>query len=100
MNWGLPVPTWIQKYRGDTIYFDDGSAWKNLYDSASYSGNRWYWSLYMEKRIARHFSFIGQISRDHMRWDVNLGNKTNYATEEIMARPGQWAWQIATSFEF
>ncbi|MBN1308617.1 MAG: hypothetical protein JXA18_11905 [Chitinispirillaceae bacterium] len=99
MNWGLPIPTWIERYRSDTT-MSDGSTWENPYDSTSYTGDRWYWSLYMKKRIARHISIIGQISRDHMRWEVNVGNKNNYATEEIMALPDQWSWRLATLFEF
>jgi hypothetical protein len=90
MNKGLPIPTWYHAYHGDTTG----------YDSASYGQNHWYWSLYMKKRIIKHFSLISQISRDHMRWDVNLGNECNYDTEEILAKPGQWAWRIGLLLEF
>jgi hypothetical protein len=89
-NHGLPIPAWLQNYRNDTTG----------YGSGVYSIKRWYWSLYMKKRIAGHLSMIGQISRDHMRWDVNLGNESNYASEEIMPKPGQWAWRAGLVFEF
>jgi hypothetical protein len=70
------------------------------YDSAVYSIDRWYWSLYMKKKVVDHFSLIGQVSKDHMRWDVNLGNKLNYDTEEIMVKPGEWSWRLGVLFEF
>jgi hypothetical protein len=54
----------------------------------------------MKKQIARHLSVLGQISRDHMRWDVNLGNENNYDTEQIMALMGHWAWRVGILFEF
>lgn len=90
MNHGLPIPTWIGAYHSDTTE----------YNRASYRNSPWYWSLYMEKQIVRHFSIYGQLSRDHMRWDVNLGNENNYDTEEIMAKKGQWAWRTGVLFEF
>lgn len=90
LNQGLPIPTWSSKYRSDT----------SGYGSASYRTPRWYWSLYMVKQVVRHFSMYGQISRDHMRWDVNLGNEKNYDTEEIMAKKGQWTWRTGILFEF
>ena len=90
MNQGLPIPTWISAYHNDTT----------AYSKASYLNSPWYWSLYMKKQIARHLSVLGQISRDHMRWDVNLGNENNYDTEQIMALMGQWAWRVGILFEF
>ncbi|MBN1307217.1 MAG: hypothetical protein JXA18_04830 [Chitinispirillaceae bacterium] len=90
MNKGLPIPTW---YR---MYHDSASG----YDSSTYRNNRWYWSLYMKKRVVKNFSLVGWIGRDHMRWDVNLGNKCNYDTEEILAKPDQWAWRLEMVLEF
>jgi len=90
MNQGLPIPTWISAYHNDTTE----------YNRASYRNSPWYWSLYMKKQIVRQFSLFGQISRDHMRWDVNLGNENNYDTEQIMALMGQWAWRAGILFEF
>jgi hypothetical protein len=90
MNKGLPIPTWQNNVRTNT----DG------YDSTLYRINQWYWSLYMKKQIFHHLSLICQVARDHMRWDVNTGNEDDYATEEIMAKPHQWAWRAGFLFEF
>jgi hypothetical protein len=90
MNQGLPIPTWISAYHNDTTE----------YNQASYRNSPWYWSLYMKKQVIPHCSLFGQIARDHMRWDVNLGNENNYDTEQIMAKTGQWAWRTGILFEF
>jgi len=89
-NRALPIPAWLRNYRNDTTG----------YGSGVYSIKRWYWSLYMKKQIVKHVCLLGQVSRDHMRWEVNLGNEINYATEEIMPKPGQWAWRLGMLFEF
>lgn len=100
MEKGLPVPTWYHVYR-DNIKIEnhDTVSWNMPYDSAVYQ-NRWFWSLYMKKKLAEHFSLTGQISKDHMRWDVNLGNKINYDTEEAMVKPGEWSWRFGALLEF
>jgi hypothetical protein len=90
MNKGLPIPTWQNGSRNNTTE----------YDSALYRIDRWYWSIYMKKRITGHFTLLAQASRDHMRWEVNTGNEDNYATEEIMVKPGQWSWRSGFLFEF
>lgn len=90
MNQGLPIPTWRSEYHSDTTG----------YNKASYRNSPWYWSLYMKKQVIPHCSLFGQIARDHMRWDVNLGNENNYDTEQIMAKKGQWAWRTGILFEF
>ena len=106
MESGLPVPTWYHVYRDNIRIVQNPSSggydtipWKMAYDSAAYQ-NRWYWSLYMKKKIAEHFSLLGQISRDHMRWDINLGNKLNYDTEEALVLPGEWSWRFGALLEF
>jgi len=97
---GLPIPTWFHKHRQDSVDLGSGKIpYDRPYDSAVYN-KRWYWSLYMKKQIVEHFSLIGQISKDHARWDVNLGNKLNYDTEEITVKPGEWAWRFGMLFEF
>ncbi|MBN1757766.1 MAG: hypothetical protein JW863_05585, partial [Chitinispirillaceae bacterium] len=90
----LPIPTWIPEMHesGDTTY-----------DSTLYTENAkkyFYWSLYVKKQIVSNLSLIGQISRDHMRWKCNLGNSANYDTEEILAKPHQWAWRIGFLYNF
>ena len=90
MNKGLPIPTWQNEVRNNTTE----------YDSAQYRIDRWYWSVYMKKQITGHFTLLAQVSRDHMRWDVNTGNEDDYATEEIMVKPGQWSWRSGLLFEF
>jgi hypothetical protein len=99
MHKGLPVPAWSHFYRGNTL-LDGVTTWNNPYDSATYSIKRWYWSLYMKKQVVKCISLFGQVSRDHMRWDINLGNKLNNDTEEIMVKPGQWAWRFGLSLEY
>jgi hypothetical protein len=70
------------------------------YDSASYRIDRWYWSLYMKRQIVKHFNVIGQIAHDHVKWDMPAGNVENYDFEDILVKPGQWAWRIVGSLEF
>ena len=89
LNRGLPIPTFIHYYRDTPGY-----------DSAGYSGDRWYWSLHMKKQVVSHLSMIGQLSRDHIRWNVNAGRENNYDTEEIMPKTGQWGWRLGLLFEF
>jgi hypothetical protein len=106
MGSGLPVPAWVHKHRRDSVEVTSliKYSYDRPYDSVVYKVDKWYgrlyWSVYMKKKVAEHFSLIGQISKDHMRWDVNLGNKLNYDTEEIMAKPGEWSWRLGVLFEF
>jgi hypothetical protein len=93
-NNGFPIPTWID------FYGLGNHRTGTEYDSAAYRIDRWYWSLYMKKKVAGRLSLIGQIARDHMRWEVNSGKVCNYDTEEIMVKPGQWAWRTGMLFEF
>ena len=101
----LPIPTWVPEFRQpyvvttalDTVPFD------NPYDSTLYANNAkkyFYWSLYVSKQISPNFSVLGQISRDHMRWNCNLGNSADYDTEEILAKPNQWAWRLGILYTF
>jgi hypothetical protein len=92
-NQVIPVPTFVHMYRTPP----NGTPG---YDSAAYAADRWYWSLYIKKKLLNHFSIIGQVARDHMRWDVNTGLEFNYDTEEIMPKAGQWTWRIGMLYEF
>ena len=85
----LPIPTFY-----DTLRSTPG------YDSASYSGERWYWSIYLKKQVQKNLSFFSQISRDHTRWCVGTGRVYNYDSEEIMPKKGQWSWRAGMTFEF
>jgi hypothetical protein len=95
-NKGLPIPTWFDYYGNDPYYHRTGTE----YDSAEYRIDRWSWSLYMKKQVFSHFSLIGQIAKDHMRWEVNAGKVPNYDTEEITVKPGQWTWRAGMLFGF
>ena len=80
-----------------------GSAWGTAgspYDSAGYSIDRWYWSLYMKKQIIRHFSLVCQIGRDIQRWEMFIALNRNYDFEDAMVRPNQWGWHLKTVFDF
>lgn len=103
-NNALPIPTWSPYVRNSRTITDINSGetweWVNPLDSASYSGPRWYWSLYMKKSFGDNISLYGQVARDHQRWDINLGNTFHYSSEEIMAAKGQWAWRSGLLYEF
>ena len=100
----LPIPTWVTQFRTDTVLGPDAKGNPgiviNNYRAAVYSIQRWYWSLYMKRHIAGNAFLIGQVAHDHMRWDVNTGLENNYATEEIMPKPGQWTWRVALLMNF
>jgi hypothetical protein len=79
---------------------------KKVYDQATWKG-----IIYMRKAINEHFSFMLQMGRDNMRWEVNGTHgpnfdfedalvKTEYKDEEGKWRLGHWAWRFKTEFRF
>ena len=101
-NNALPIPSWSPYYRKDTVSTDPntGEAILNPLGIDEYSGPRWYWSLYVQKKIGNSLSVYAQVARDHARWEVNLGNEFNYSSEEIMSRSSDWAWRLGMLFGF
>ncbi|MBN1307219.1 MAG: hypothetical protein JXA18_04840 [Chitinispirillaceae bacterium] len=88
---GLPVPFYT--FRNPEAGYDTGSG--NAYVP------RWYWSLYMKKQLLANFSVVGQIGRDHIRWEMPMNYQTsNYDYEEAMVKPDEWGWHIKTIFNF
>jgi hypothetical protein len=101
-NDALPIPSWSPYYRKDTISTDPntGDPVLNPLGMDEYSGHRWYWSLYMQRKIGNSISVYAQVARDHARWEVNLGNEFNYTSEEIMGRTGDWSWRLGMLLAF
>jgi hypothetical protein len=62
---------------------------------------RWYWSLYIKKKITRSVEMALQFGRDHQRWEMPLNflNST-YDVEDATVKPNHWGWRLKTSFKF
>jgi hypothetical protein len=88
---GFPLPFYT--FNNTEEGYDTGSG--NAYVP------RWYWSLYVKKQILRNFSIVGQIGRDHIRWEMPMNYQTlNYDYEEAMVKPDEWGWHVKTIFDF
>jgi hypothetical protein len=88
---GLPVP--FYNFKNPEAGYDTGSG--NAYVP------RWYWSVYLKKRILKNFSVVAQIGRDHIRWEMPMIYQTsNYDYEEAMVKPDEWGWHVKTIFNF
>ncbi|MBN1308619.1 MAG: hypothetical protein JXA18_11915 [Chitinispirillaceae bacterium] len=84
---GLPLPY----YKNLTAAYDTGGAYVP----------RWYWSVYMKRRIFPQFSVVCQLGRDHQRWEMPMNYQTtNYDYEEAMVKPDEWGWHVKTIFNF
>lgn len=71
------------------------------YDTGSAYVPRWCWSLYMKKEVVSSFSIVGQVGRDHMRWEMPIAYQTaNYDYEDVMVKPEDWTWHLKTVFRF
>lgn len=83
---GVPVPI-------------DRTRMGELYDSSVYVP-RWNWSLYMKRRVAKNFSIVGQMGRDHQRWEMHPSQAFFYDFEAAMVKPDEWGWHIMGVFTF
>ena len=69
------------------------------YDTSTYVP-RWNWSVYAKRNVTRHFRLVGQIGRDHQRWEFHPAQGAYYDFEAAMFKPDEWGWRIAGIFDF
>jgi len=69
------------------------------YDSSTYVP-RWNWSLYMKRQVAKKFSVVCQMGRDHQRWEINPSQAVFNDFEAAMVKPDEWGWHVMGVFTF
>jgi hypothetical protein len=84
---GWPLPT-------------QGILGSSEYNPKTYRNDNWKWSLYMKKRFGDHFELVGQVGRDHQRWEAAVAHMRNYDFEDALVNPDQWAWHLKAQFMY
>jgi hypothetical protein len=69
------------------------------YDTAQYMP-QWRWSLYMKKRITENIAIVGQIGRNHQRWEYHPAEGMFYDMEAAFVRHDEWGWHLMAVFSF
>ncbi|MBN2036022.1 MAG: hypothetical protein JW768_04705 [Chitinispirillaceae bacterium] len=68
------------------------------YTSDDYSYDSWKWSLNIRKTLARGFSLVGQVARDHARHE--FWQESQRDDEEIFTRSREWYWMMRLQYDF
>ncbi len=82
---------------GDTLQVK-GTRW----DVENQMSDNWKWSLYAEKTVLGHISFIGQVANDHFRprpAAINNYNESGGLTEAFSS-PKDWYWMFRIGYFF
>jgi hypothetical protein len=100
----------IESYRWPekNVYFDQGFQSENprppaitavsKYTSEDYRYGQWKWSLNAKKSIVNGFSVIGQVARDHLRYDIYY--EKNRDEEDAFTRSHEWYWMVRLNYAF
>jgi len=70
------------------------------YNMSTYRHDDWKWSIYARKQFGRHFELVGQIGRDHQRWEAHIAHMRNYDFEDALVKPDEWAWHLKAQFKY
>jgi hypothetical protein len=57
------------------------------------------WSFYVQKRLAKRFSLIGQVAYDHFRLEANTYVQSDSYLGDAMHNHGDWAWFLKCAFD-
>lgn len=68
------------------------------YTKTDYAYGQWKWSLNAKKTVVSGFSLIGQVARDHMRYDIYY--EKNRDEEDAFTRSREWYWMLRVNYAF
>ena len=68
------------------------------YTRDDYKKDSWKWSVYAKKTLLKHFSIIGQMSRDHTHHDIYFEAAED--DNEVFTRTNEWGWWLKLQYKF
>jgi len=96
-NYGIDSLGYFKKLNGDSVYVG-GTAM----DKSNVTKDNLKWSVYVDKIVANHIQFVGQIANDHYRpRPVASGLISSLGgTAEAFASPKDWYYMIRVGYFF